>query len=106
MSKNLRTPCGDRLFWVVQELGYADATSVQLARLAADISRRATGNIKEDQLRAILSRGREIDCGELLTICMGLDIDPLEILYGADGPPTRRRRPAGKSLMDVIEKPL
>jgi hypothetical protein len=91
---------------VVRELGYADDDSVQLGRLAADISRRAVGNIKEDQLRAVLHRGRELGCDELLTICEGLDLDPYEILYGEDGPPFRRRRAKGVRLMDVIEKPL
>lgn len=100
-----RTPCGHRLFFVARELGYVDSGGVQLARLAADISRRAIGNIKPDQLRAILARGREIDCQELLTICQGLDVEAAEILYGEDGPPPRRRRPAGVNLMDAIEPP-
>jgi hypothetical protein len=56
--------------------------------------------------RAILHRGREIACNELLVICEGLDIDPDEILYDEDGRPGRRRRPKGVNLMDVIEHPL
>lgn len=106
MSKHLRTPCGERLFRALRELGYADATSVQFARLASDISRRATGIIKEDQLRAVLTRGRELACDELITICHGLDLDAYEVLYGEDGPPDRKRRPPGAQLMDVIPKPL
>jgi hypothetical protein len=101
-----RTTHGERLYRIVRELGYADDNGIQLNRLAADITRRAIGNIKEDQLRAVLHRGREIDVAELVIICQGLDIDPYEVLYGEDGPPTRRRRPPGVGLMDVIERPL
>jgi hypothetical protein len=104
-GENRRTPCGQRLYFVVRELGYVDPNGVQLARLAADISRRAIGNIKPDQLRAIFGRGREIDCGELLIICSGLDVEAAEILYGEDGPPRRQRRPPGVNLMDTIEPP-
>jgi hypothetical protein len=106
MTQHRRTPHAERLLRILKELGYADDRTIHLGRLAADISRRARGNIREDQLRAILHRGRAIETEELVTICEGLDIDAYEVLYGEDGPPMRRRRPKGVNLMDVIEKPL
>ena len=106
MTNAPRTPCAERLMWMLVELGYSNGQGIQFSRLAGDINRRARGNFTQDSLKSILYRGREIDCGELLTICEGLDIDPEEILYGEEGRPAKRRRPKGKRLMDVIEDPL
>jgi hypothetical protein len=106
MTQPRRTPSADRLFWLLHELGYVDGKGLQLRRLVNDINRRARGNVDADMFRAILHRGREIACNELLVICEGLDIDPDEILYDEDGKPGRRRRPKGVNLMDVIEHPL
>lgn len=100
------TECGKRLLFVVRELGYVDGQGIQLARLTADINRRALGNVTAGQLQAILHRGREIMCDELIVLCEGLDVEPAEILYGEAGQPERRRRPPGQHLMDMLEPRL
>lgn len=92
--------------FLVRECGYADLESCQYERLAADITRRATGRIEADQLRAILSRGRDLKAFELVTICQGLDIEAYDVLYDEGIPPDRKRRPKGKGLLDMVEKPL
>lgn len=106
MARTPLAPIEARFRSILVEMGYASHDEVYYEKLASDISRRATGNVRSEELKAILTRGREIKSSELVTICQGLDIDAYEILYGEDGPPERKRRKPGKRLMDAIPKPL
>jgi hypothetical protein len=103
-----RTPSGERLYWLLIELGYDDpkGRGLRLPEAASDVSAHSGGApISAGALRGILYEGREPTLDEAVRLAAGLGIDLLEIAYDGGVPPRARRRRPGVKLMDVIERP-
>jgi|GEM_PF-3644291 len=89
MAKPVLGPCESRLRAILDELGYVKPDGIAYSTIVSDIQRRTNETIRVEELQAILRRGRKIKVNELLVICHGLGVEPLDILFD----PNDRKRP-------------